>query len=248
MSKSLSNDHEYKMKLEDNFLKHIGYEHVENLCNELDLEKDQWEELETPENLNLWFQNFQKQEERRKRKDNRNLHLLRFMKRAAIFILLLIGVNYFLMANVEAYRIKVLNTMLHIQEKFTQIDYLDEDTISSCDLPKEWSGLYYPAYIPDGYQLTESNFLELFAYLHYTNSKGDLILFEQSQWDASYQIDSEEGEVSSIQVNDIEAILVKKVSSYSISWKQDEKVFYLNAGNMKLDQLVHIAESVIIKK
>jgi len=248
MSKSLNADHEYKATLEDNFLKHIGYEHVENLCDELESQKENWKDIDVSESLNRWFGDFLKQERKRRNKGNRRSSLLKFAKRAAIFLLFLIGINFLLITNVSAYRIHFLNTIISIQEKFTQIDYSSDETDYSVNIPENWSGLYYLTYLPQGYKLTDSS-PEIFrATIVFTDDEGNHITLLQHSVQSSQQIDSEGGKAKKVLVNEEEAYLTEKDGLKIISWLQYDKTFYLEANNIDVNEMIKIAEGIEIEK
>lgn len=247
MNESLNVDKEYKIKLEDNFLKHIGYEYVENLCNELEEQKEEWKDIRVPESLDNWFQIFLKQEIKRKRKSNRNKAVIRYLKKAAIVILFIVAVNYFLITTVEAYRIQFFKVVVSIQEKFTQIDYETNNHGNVPGVPENWSGFYYLSSLPMGYKLSEYEVHDTIAYIKYLDDRGNWILLHQYLSQSSLQIDSENAVVTSIIVNGEEAILLEKEANVKIiSWVQDEKAFCLETNNTKLKEMIKIVENVKI--
>jgi len=249
MNESLNADKEYKAQLEENFLKHIGYEHVENLCTELDSQKEYWKDIEVPESLDQWFNDFHKQEENRRSKRSKNASVIRFMKRAAVVILFIIGINYFLITTVEAYRIQFFKAVVSIQESFTQIDYESNNPGSVPDLSDAWIGMYYFSYLPKGYTLTENDMNKYMAELKYMDEDGNLIVLQQYFENSSLIMNSEEGIVTNIIINNEKATLVEKGSNLKIvSWLQYDRAFYLLTYNTKLPEIVKMAESIKIKK
>lgn len=249
MNRSMQGDMNYKAGLEDNFLKHIGYEYTELLCDELDKKKDEWESIEVPESLDQWFTDFLIQEKKRRKKENRRSNALKHAKRAAIFILLIVGVNYILVTNVDAYRLQWLNTIMRIQEKFTQIDIVDEKHGEGAIIPEDWEGKYYPTYVPEGYELADQFFNGNSSVLIYTDSTDQNIVFNQTNQKSAVRIDSESGKVSNIIINgELEAIVLEKGDVITISWIKEDIALQINSINIELKEMIRIAESMILKK
>lgn len=245
MNKRLHADTEYRNRLEENFLSHIGYEHVENLCNELDQDSEHWNDLKIPESLDAWFADFFKQEQKRKRRQKNRVIMMRAAKRAAVIVLLLVGVNYFLVANVEAYRIQFLNTIMNIQHSFTKIDYSKEQAKENNTVPRNWEGKYYPAYITGGYWLDMAEKHSNSAILQYVDNTGDRIILQEFSADSSLSIDSESGNVTRIIVGeDDQAVYIEKENTKFICWKLDDSVFQIEGTSIDLKELIKIAESL----
>lgn len=248
MNRSSKEDMEYKANLEENFLKHIGYEYTKLLCEELDGEMDKIDAVNVPESLDEWFANFHKQELKYRRKSVRKNKVLSILKRAAVVILVIIAINYILVASVEAYRIKFLNTIVKIKEKFTQIDVIYDKTDEK-NIPDEWEGRYYPSYIPEGYALTDKFVHEETSTLFYSNNYGDDIIIKQIKNDVSLRIDTESKEAVTVTVGmDKNALYLKKDISSSLIWRWEDTMFTLISDKLDLDILIKIAESVKIKK
>jgi hypothetical protein len=241
MNKSVIADKEYKDKLEDNFLAHIGFEYADMICDDLDRNKDQWQEIEIPDSLDTWFNDFHKLYMQRM---NRRTFMKRLMTKAAIFILFFVAINYFLITNVEAYRKQFIKTVVNIQQSFTQIDFIPNDNQNSASSPEGWDDLYYLSYIPKGFKMIENKISGPVAYINYANDKGDKIAFQQYYMHVTMQIDTEEAEVSDVYVNNILAKLVKKDDSKIMYWIQDDRVIYVQTRNVSLSETIKIANSI----
>lgn len=248
MNKDIQTENEYSKVLEDNFLKHIGHEYTELLSDQLDQEEDEWKDIEIPDSLNQWFEDFNKLEKKRRKKEERRLQLLKHSRRAAILILMMIGVNYFLVSNVEAYRIKWMNTISSIQDKFTQIDIVPDEQKNITDIPENWEGNYYPVYVPEGFKLTEQHSTELTIRLVYEDDQNNQIVLHQFSSLTSLQVDSEGGASSKVMVGEREATLIKKDGMINLNWSIDDSVLYITTKGIKINELIKIAESVILKK
>lgn len=187
-------DKGYYAELEGNFLKHLGYEYSEYLCEELDCQRADVENIPVPETLQQWFYTFHKQEKRRKRNDKLILGIRNNATKAAIIGLGFIGLNKILTDNVDAYRVTVQNAVLHMQEKFTQIDIFDEGYNDS-GLPSTWAGYYYPTYVPEGYSVVSTSLMNRIATIEYEHADGSTLIINQVQQSSAYRTDAEHGNV-----------------------------------------------------
>jgi hypothetical protein len=243
IEKQLSVDMEYKNQLEDNFLRHIGYEYTNQLCEELDAAKEQWQDIQLPEGLDSWIRIFAKKEN--KRRSSRGSRAIRILKSAAIFLFLFIGINYFLIVNVEAYRTRVMKAIVDIQYSFMNIDYVLNDGDISYPQPDIWENLYYLSYLPKGYTMTESNHTNgNVAYIIYQNEDGNQIAFQQFFSQTNMQIDTENAKVTNVSVNGAEAILVEKEDFKIMTWLLEDRAIYLETHNLSNNEVIKMAKNM----
>lgn len=248
MNRSSREDMEYMANLEDNFIRHVGYEYTRLLCEELDRDKDKIDAVSVPESLDKWFAHFHKQELRARRRRRSAGKMVTVLKRAAVVILIIVIVNQILVATVEAYRAQFLNTITRIKVKFTQIDLINDDMAEEI-IPRDWEGRYYPSYIPEGYVLSDKLYNGGMPVLIYSNNDGGSISFQQIQQNASLRIDTGSGDAVNVTVGeDKEALYLKKDTSSTLIWRREDMIFTLNSDNVSLDILIMIAENVKIKK
>jgi hypothetical protein len=242
MSKRLSVDREYQSQLEDNFLRHIGYEYAELLCEELDTQQEQWQEIHVPESMDRLIHELAGKESKRKRRSSAAMRILR---RVAIFVLLFFGLNYFLIVNVEAYRIQVMKAIVKFQSSFLNIDYVSNDGMKSYPQPDAWVNLYYLSYLPEGYTMTESNNTTgNIAFIFYKNEEGDQIAFQQYFTQTNMQIDTENAKVTNVSVNGEDAILVEKEDFKIMTWLTVDRAIYLETHNLPYHEVLKIADNM----
>jgi hypothetical protein len=242
MDKSPSVEREYQRQLEDNFLRHIGYEYTELLCEELDATREHWQQIQVPESMDKLIHNLVVKENRHK---IRNSRAMRNLRRAAIIVLVFFGVNFFLIANVEAYRFQVLKAIVQFQSNFMNIDYVPNEGVSQYLQPDAWENLYYLSYLPKGYTMTESNHKTgNVAFIFYKNEEGDQIAFQQFFTQTNIQIDTENAKVTNVSVNGEDAILVEKEDFKIMTWLTDDRAIYLETYNLSYDEVLKIAESM----
>ena len=231
----------HKEKLEENFLSHIGYEHTQNLCKELDSQKEEWENVEIPESFDQWFQGFHKKHVHQiKRKDK----MLTLVKRIAIFLFFFLGVNAFLYSHVEAYRVYLLDSFVQIGEKFTQIDMVSKRPDYLDELSGDWTGKYLPFYLPKGYTVVESTDNSLGTHIVFQNEKDKIVDFRQMDIQMAHQVDSENGNVKTITINGWEAYLFDKNGAYTLYWLLEDDIIRIEANRVDEKTMIKMVENV----
>lgn len=155
---------------------------------------------------------------------------------ASILLFCYIGLTVAIAAD-SSVRIKVMEFILNIEEEYTEFGLVDTGTYM--DVPIEWQGYYYPAYIPEG--LTIRRFYR--NEVQYERSDGVQLDFSDIDASTSCAIDTENANVEFISINGYSAVLVEKEPWISIIWSIDNRVLMINYTGEKAD-LIRIAESV----
>lgn len=245
MSKSFDEDKIYKEQLEHNYLNYIGHEHVNNICDNLDANKEEINEIEIPEHLHNWFEDFVKMEVKRNKKQKRRAkYPYKMARRIAVVLIFVIGVNFLLIKNVSAYRFELFKVVVNIKEIFTQINYVKNDETSFINIPDGWVAEYFPFYIPKGYQLESSRSTERMSSLLYLNDKEERIIFKIYKHEVSVNLDSENGKVRTVFINNKEAIMIEKEDFIMINWVLEDQFFLLETQNLSFREAITIAEKV----
>lgn len=163
----------------------------------------------------------------------------RFVSIAACMILLLGIATPIAIANVEFIRVKILQLLIDVQQEYTEI-HLVEDYDASFDVPANWRGEYYPASIPEGYELCEIN--PFYNEVSFENSNGQRIVFSECSQDVETNLDSENAILSYSSVNGTTAFVIEKDRTI-ITWSDGIKYFIVETDMSKNDSL-NIANSV----
>lgn len=249
MNKSFDEDKIYKEQLEHNYLNYIGHEHVNNICDDLDSRKDDRKEIEVPDHLNEWFKDFVKMEEKRNKiQKKKAIHHFKFVQKVAVAIICLIGVNFFLIENVNAYRFQLYKVVVNIKDIFTQIDYVKNEEVPYISIPDDWVVEYFPYYIPNGYRLIRSSSSEKINSLFYLNDDEERILLKVYNSEVTLNLDSENGKVRTVFINNKESILIEKEDFIMINWTLDDRFFLLETQNLSFRETIMIAENVQVLK
>lgn len=155
---------------------------------------------------------------------------------ASILLFCYIGLTVAIAAD-SSVRIKVMEFILNIEEEYTEFGFVD--TGEYMDVPTEWQGYYYPAYIPEGFTVRYIYRDEV----QYERSDGVQLDFSDIDAMTSCAIDTENANVEFISINGYSAVVIEKAPWISIIWSIDNRVLMINYTGEK-EELVRIAESV----
>ncbi len=168
-------------------------------------------------------------------------HMLPRIVQAAACIVLLLGISApIAIANVESFRVKVMEMLIDIQEDHAQLEMVENNDLA-LHVPAAWTGDYYPLYIPEGFAVADVG--SLFASIHFASSDGRNIRFTELTPDAQTNIDSEDARLSYATINGENAFIVEKDDSVTVAWAVNDRYFVLNADTAQAEAL-EIARSV----
>lgn len=240
---SRNSNHERRMNRKQNELNLYDYGHyyANKLCAEAEQLEEQYKDLPEPEGLRQWFNEYAKELEKEAKA---SLYKARFRKNAsrvaALFLILLL-VSAAVTMSVEAFRVRFLNFFIEKESNHNVLEFeVSEQTI---EWPKEWINFYYPSYIPDGYMLVEAQGNSSMKTILLMDSEGKLLIISQSTGDIGMNLDSEQVDSEIIDVNENEAMIIKKDNVISIIWTENGCVFTVE-GEEKIDVMIKIAEKI----
>lgn len=140
-------------------------------------------------------------------------------------------------AAVPSVRVEVLKFITSIDERYTSFGF--ESTGEYIDIPAEWEGYYFPAYIPEGYMLSES----LQHEVEYVNNEGNVVCFTEMNSDTCGTIDTENAAVEFDLINGRSALIVEKGDWTTILWNIDNRSLMIHYSGEDAEA-IEIAESV----
>lgn len=140
-------------------------------------------------------------------------------------------------AAVPSVRVEVLKFITSIDERYTSFGF--ELTGEYIDIPAEWKGYYFPAYIPEGYMLSES----LQHEVEYINNEGNVVCFTEMNSDTCGTIDTENAAVEFDLINGRSALIVEKGDWTTILWNIDNRSLMIHYSGEDAEA-IKIAESV----
>ncbi len=172
-------------------------------------------------------------------------YLVNVMRKAAVFfIVLLIGMAT-LVVSVEAYRVRFINYVKKITGRATTYKYFIENTPY---LNADLSDIEI-RYIPEAFYSIAEQSDERHFYAHYSNTSGCDFSIELTYVDSSssgfISIDTEGSELKNISINRNAAVLNKKEDEKQLIWSINNVLCQI-AGNIEEEEIIHIAESIIV--
>lgn len=164
----------------------------------------------------------------------------RFIQAAACIVVILAIAAPVALANVEAIRVKVMQLLIDIQEDHTELSFV-EDNDKEFSVPADWSGLYYPSYIPDGYTMAERGIL--CCDVAYINADGEKFYFNEYQQDDYVNINSENADLSYVDINGKNAFVVERADVVIMTWAVEDRFFVIE-GEIEREEALMVAKSV----
>lgn len=233
---------EQKEKIFQEFYKYIGMHHVENTASKAEKLVDNSKDIDFPEDLDLWFNEYTRNAEKYERKKKFNSKISLFTRRVAILLVVIALGSLVMTLSVDAYRVKIFNIFTDIKEKYTDINIEREpnNPIGSENLGKLH---YYPGYLPRGYKQSDIQNHGRLWLVFFQNDNGDVIEFYQSDLDSDFQVDTEDANTSELYVNGADGILVSKGDVITLFWFTDTHNFYIR-GKLKQNDILSMAESL----
>lgn len=114
---------------------------------------------------------------------------------------------------------------------------------ASGDVPEEWTGVFFPSYIPEEYELDFSDAYEAV----FRNSERKMLRFIEDTYGATYVVDSENALVSTENVHDVSATVIEKNGYVRVIWSEHNRLFIVYCFCDK-ETALRIADSVTMLK
>jgi hypothetical protein len=241
MSEMTKEEKERVERMNHAFLYELGYQHMNHICEEADALKEECNDLEMPESLNTWFDDFNEKrladEKREKQKKRLRKGIIRF---AAGVLILLISAGAVTMS-VEAFRVRFFNMLIDTKDTYSEISFETEDDYLE-GIPEDWTNYYAMTYIPDGFTLSEVLDPVRSIYMTYENMDF-YIIFIQESLEVDSQIDTENRKIETITIGKDDGIIVKSNEEIMLIWNNDELCFSI-ISNLDEDTIIKIAENI----
>jgi hypothetical protein len=163
----------------------------------------------------------------RKQRNKRIIHVARKAMRfaAAVFLIGCIGLGT-AMAVSSQVRVTVMKLLYNITPQYTEIQLVPDDT-ASFNVPADWTGDYYPSYIPNEYEFHSIQVMESIRTAYYTSGKDKALIFHENDEDVKSNIDTEGYDVKTIELNGHVALLAIKEGKSVVVWQVEKKFLYL---------------------
>jgi hypothetical protein len=168
------------------------------------------------------------------------------LNRAAVVMLSVIIIFSTAMLTVQAFRIEVLNFLIDVKSKYTSFQLNDVNNDSAGSLIVNWTNAYVPAYIPDGYEVSNISSSESIKKLIFSNKQeaNSFIMYTECSPSNSIAVDSENASlVKTVYINGKIGTLVVKNSIATVGWEMNGCLFLVETP-ISTEEAIKIAEGV----
>lgn len=143
-------------------------------------------------------------------------------------------------ATVKPVREGVLKLIMEIDERYTTIS-LSPDDGHSIDVPEEWTGAYFPNYLPDGYECKGIT-TDLISVIFEKTPTG-FMRFTECKDANSIRFDTEDSVITDIMLNETPALMFECDDIIQITWHIDDSLFKIST-NIDSESAIRVAKSV----
>jgi hypothetical protein len=225
----------------------IGKQYAEHFSKDMEDMDEAVNQLDYPEGLNAWFQEFLQENEKKEQNVRRRKQLNGFSRRAAIFLIVIISGFALTTLSVEAFRLRLFNFVTEIKDQYTKIEFRENSEPQEENIELYLDNTFYPAYMPGDYTLTESQEFGNMRIMHFSNKEGKAIEIAQSPIGTSFQVDTENAVTTEVELNNGKGILVVKGDMRSLIWTIDQTALYI-IGEINEAEIIKIAENITFKE
>lgn len=175
---------------------------------------------------------------RRRRNRKQKLYTLPKWGRmlATMFVLLIVSMGSAL-ATTKVIQKGWLN--VDIQERKEATNYQVQLAAESQNIPQGWEGVFFPSYIPEGYEILNCNQ----DIVDYEDANGNLLTFSELRHGATLDLNTENAELSSDVVNGVEATVIEKGKWVAVVWISHNRLFCVDIEATR-EEALRIANSV----
>lgn len=168
---------------------------------------------------------------------------------AAILIAVITIAGGVAIATSHTIRVQMMKMLVQMEEQYTSLS-LVEDTEASFEIPAEWTGEYYPSYIPESF---EGNVVISFPGNHmvefFTGESAMIrIIFSEYGDSTMANIDTENATVKAITIGNDSGFVALKDSHIYIYWDNGRSFFILQTNGITEDEAIRIAQGVMLVK
>ena len=147
-------------------------------------------------------------------------------------------------ASSETFRVRVFSMFAEDHGQYTAIG-LREDEQKAFDVPNGWEGMYYPSYIPDGFEVINvENLSEQIFLISFENKNNEYLTFEEMTEDAESNIDTENAQVYYTEIHGNTALVSVKADLTIVSWNEQNRILSVVFDGEVEEDALKVAKSV----
>lgn len=153
------------------------------------------------------------------------------------------------LASSATFRAKVMQLLMEMDsEKGEAYFRFAEDETAEFWVPEGWMGTYYPAYVPQGFEIYD--FDPFCTMIEYRNAEGDQIFYDEYDENTDLLAGTENSTLSAITINGHSGYMIDGVSidgitlAVTIVWQNDSKWFSVTGFGISSNEAITVATSV----
>ena len=170
----------------------------------------------------------------------------KIMRIAAVLVLISFLSLGTAMAVSPGLRVQVMRLLFRVTPQYTEISYVPDEK-ASFEVPQEWTGNYYPAYIPDEYSFYGIAGTGSMRDAVYVAQDNKILRFSENDQSVEANIDTEGYAVREIEIHGQSALLATKEGKSKIVWSEADRYFILTVTE-DAETAIKIAQRVTIIK
>jgi len=232
------------MTTDGRFFTEIGKAAEDEMLKECELWEREAGDIRIPERAEAQILALARKYEKRQLNKKRDRYLRRFTKVAAAIAVLITLSFTVLFVTVDALRDKAFHFIIQNSDAYIRIIPVETsgpDADAKKNLPSGWTDVYYPDYLPKGYEFAEAEAAGEARTIAFRNTAGDVLLLTQEPSDgAEILMDNEGVESGEISVQGEPAFWTSKDGETTLMWNQYGCLFMLY-GPVELEEMIRIA-------
>lgn len=195
----------------------------------------------------LFEKNLKEQmKEARRRKQNEKWYFQdsKIKQKKMILVASLFFVFLGTVTTTEAFRLNIVNMVMTVFEDYSKFINDENDRVEGANIkmPKEWEGVYYPHYIPEGYRIVESD-VSIMKGILYQDEFENRIAYTLDIYSEEAYLDTEEVDYKEVKINNMIGRLYKKENKQAILFHNNEYIFHISS-DLEKEELIKVAKSV----
>lgn len=137
----------------------------------------------------------------------------------------------------------LLETTAHEYSTLTAI----EDEAASFQIPADWQGNHYPAYVPNGLEIRYIDSESPYHSVDFVHPETDkrVLTFLETALETTMNLDTEDALVDAISINGYEGYIIEKGERLRIVWTAEDAILHVITIGMEKEEAIRIAEQVI---
>lgn len=139
-------------------------------------------------------------------------------------------------------RVAVMRLLYRVTPEYTEIS-MAEDEDAAFFVPADWTGSYYPSYIPEGYSFYSVTGTPSIRETIYTSSENKMLSFTENDPSVESNEDTENYEIIEIDLKGNKALLTVKEGKSKVIW-QSADCFMVLTISENAETALKVAQSV----